>query len=56
MYVMIRNQNDYELLKQVILDYEDIIVNIEDMQQQFSFTQQEKRVSNVISLMQTLQR
>lgn len=50
-YVMFRNQNEYETLKRIILKYEEVIVNMEDLEQWFTFSQQEQRVSTVINIL-----
>ncbi len=50
LYVTFRNQQDYEVLKSLIIRYDDIIMNLDDLQAWRSFSQQENRVAKVINL------
>lgn len=50
LYVTFRNQQDYEVLKSLIIRYDDIIMNMEDLQASWSFDQQQNRVAKVIGL------
>lgn len=55
LYVLFDNQSEYETMKTVVLNYEDIIVNLDDITSSLSFGEQERRVSNVVNLMNFLQ-
>ncbi len=50
LYVTFRNQEDYEVLKSLIIRYDDIIMNLDDLNAGRSFAQQENRVAKVINL------
>jgi len=50
LYVTFRNQEDYEVLKSLIIRYDDIIMNLDDLNVGRSFSQQENRVAKVINL------
>ncbi len=50
LYVTFRNQEDYEVLKSLIIRYDDIIMNLDDLNAGRSFSQQENRVAKVINL------
>jgi cell division protein FtsX len=50
LYVMFRNQSQYEDLKAVILKHKDIILNIKDVDPDKSLQQQENRVLTIINL------
>lgn len=50
-YVIFRNQTEYEILKDIILKYEDVIANMEDLEQGFTFSEQEQRVATVINIL-----
>lgn len=49
LYVMFQNENQYEILKNSILKYKDIILNIKDIDQSSTLKQQENRVLNIIN-------
>jgi cell division protein FtsX len=53
-YVMFRNQEEYEQLKTIVLKYEAIIGDLKKMTWWFTFTEQEARVATVINLMHAL--
>jgi len=50
LYVTLPNISKYETLKNVILENEDIIVNIQDVEQLDNLKSQENRIRNVIKL------
>lgn len=51
MYVQFNNEEDYSLMKQVVLQHEDVIMNLDDLESDgFAFTEQERRSANVINL------
>lgn len=49
LYVMFQNDNQYETLKNSILKYKDIILNIKDIDESSTLKQQENRVLNIIN-------
>lgn len=49
LYVMFKNDNQYQLLKQSILKYKEIILNINDITQWDQLKQQENRTLNIIN-------
>lgn len=49
LYVMFQNEHQYEILKNSILKYKDIILNIKDIDQSSTLKQQENRVLNIIN-------
>lgn len=55
LYVMFRNENEYESLKTVILKHKDIILNIKDIDPGKSLQQQENRVLTIINFTNFLQ-
>lgn len=50
LYVIFDNKEKYEILKSYMKDYEDIILNLEELNRWQSFIDQEKRISNIINL------
>jgi cell division protein FtsX len=51
MYVQFRNEKDYVFLKEIVLEYEDVIKNLDDLENNgFAFSDQERRSANVINL------
>lgn len=51
MYVLFDNEREYRLLKDIVLKYEDIIINLEEVSWEwFTFSEQERRSSHVINL------
>ncbi len=49
LYVMFQNDNQYETLKNSILKYKEIILNIKDIDESSTLKQQENRVLNIIN-------
>ncbi len=51
LYIQFKNEKDYSNLKDIVLKYEDVIINLSDLETEwFSFTEQERRSANVINL------
>jgi len=55
LYVMFRNEEQYESLKSTILKHKDIILNIKDIDPDKSLAQQENRVLTIINFTNFLQ-
>lgn len=55
LYVMFRNEGQYESLKTIILKHKDIILNIKDIDPDKSLAQQENRVLTIINFTNFLQ-
>jgi len=55
LYVLFDNQKEYDALKEIVLDYESIIINLDDTLWWLSFSQQEHRVAQVINMMNSFQ-
>lgn len=55
LYVLFDNQEEYDALKKIVLDYESIIINLDDTLWWLSFSQQERRVAQVINMMNSFQ-
>jgi len=55
LYVMFRNESQYESLKTIILKHKDIILNIKDIDPDKSLAQQENRVLTIINFTNFLQ-
>jgi cell division protein FtsX len=55
LYVMFRNEDQYESLKTTILKHKDIILNIKDIDPDKSLAQQENRVLTIINFTNFLQ-
>lgn len=49
LYVMFKNDNQYETLKTSILKYKEIILNVKDIDQSSTVKQQENRILNIIN-------
>lgn len=49
LYVMFQNDNQYETLKDSILKYKEIILNVKDIDQSSTLKQQENRILNIIN-------
>ena len=54
LYVTFSNQQEYTILKDVILAYEHIIVNLDDVTGTFSFGAQEQRIATVVNLSEVI--
>ncbi len=51
LYIQFSNEQDYTNLKDIVLSYEDVIMNLGDLETEgFAFTEQERRSANVINL------
>ena len=51
LYIQFSNEQDYSRLKDIVLSYEEVIVNLSDLETEwFTFTEQERRSANVINL------
>jgi len=51
MYIQFDNEKDYLFLKDIVLEYEDIIMNLNDLDEDgFAFSDQESRSAQVINL------
>lgn len=51
MYVQFNDEEEYSRMKDIVLDHEDVIMNLDDLESDgFTFTQQERRSANVINL------
>lgn len=51
LYIQFSNEQDYSRLKDIVLSYEDVIINLSDLESSwFTFTEQERRSANVINL------
>lgn len=51
MYVLFDDEREYRVLKDIVLKYEEIIVNLEELESNwFTFSEQERRSSQVINL------
>ena len=55
LYVMFDNEDQYDSLKNIIADYQHIIVNLDDLTDGITFAEQERTVANVISMTNFLQ-
>lgn len=55
LYVMFRNEDQYNILKSVILQHKDIILNIKDIDPDKSLRQQENRVLTIINFTNFIQ-
>lgn len=53
-YIVVSNQKQYEFLKKTVKDYKDIILNFEDVNQWESFVKQQKRIQNIIEMLNFL--
>lgn len=50
MYVTFSSKNEFVLLQEAMVNYKDIITNLDEIQQWVSFEQQEQKAAHVISL------
>jgi cell division protein FtsX len=55
LYVVFRNQSQYETLQRVLNEYKGLIINLQDFSQLDSLQQQESRVINIIKLSNVIQ-
>jgi cell division protein FtsX len=55
LYVMFRNQSQYESLKSIIIKHKDIILNIKDIDPDKTLQQQENRVLTIINFSNFIQ-
>ncbi len=55
LYVMFDNKNEYEIMKDIIIQNKDIILNIKDIDQWASLQQQENRSLRILNIMELLQ-
>lgn len=55
LYVMFDNKNEYEIMKDVIIQNKDIILNIKDIDQWASLQQQENRSLRILNIIKLLQ-
>ncbi|MDR0650324.1 MAG: hypothetical protein LBG59_02725 [Candidatus Peribacteria bacterium] len=55
MYVIFRNQSQYEILQRVLNEHKELILNLQDFSQLDSLQQQESRVVNIIKLSNVIQ-
>lgn len=56
LYVPFSDRESYELLRNVLLEYDDFITNSEELNSQIVFGDQEKRIQSVLSVSHTIQR
>lgn len=54
LYILFDSQEQYDILKDTLVRYEDMIVNLDDVSSGLSFGEQEQRVAKVINLMNFL--
>lgn len=51
LYIQFSNEQEYSRLKDIVLSYENVIMNLSDLETEwFAFTEQERRSANVINL------
>ncbi len=50
LYVMFTSNKEYETLRKIIIQYKDIILNIQDIPQENTIKQQENRILNIINV------
>jgi hypothetical protein len=55
LYVPFSNRESYELLRNVLLEYDDFITNSQELNSQIVFGAQEKRIQSVLSISHTIQ-
>jgi cell division protein FtsX len=55
LYVMFEDEQEYNILKNVILEYKDVIVNVDDIQEHATLKQQEQRVLQVLHVSRYVQ-
>ncbi len=49
LFVMFRSEEDYQTLKSIIVKYKNIIVNVDDLNEDATLKNQEKRVVTIIN-------